>query len=361
MNRSKTRIFIGGMTCVNCQNKIETALLHTAGIETARVSYQNGTADLVYDPDWITLEEIQQVIRDAGYEVLSEKARNKQKPGRAAHILIVIAVLYVLLENSGILNRLVPSQLADTRMGYGMLFVIGLLTSVHCIAMCGGINLSQCIQQKRTETGNGASILGSALLYNLGRVISYTVIGAILGFAGMLIGGGSGVGISLFSSGYFENHCRYFHGSHGNQYAGYFSGTAAFYPTDPTVSGWQGKPEKGWQPTAFYSRDVERAYAVRTAAVDADCSAGFGKSAGGCFFYVYVQSWNGTTDAGTGLVRIVAWKTVYETGHGNRGGSGSGSGACDAVPGIQFVGPSGWDGRKPGRRNPAFGWTEYGS
>ena len=74
MNRSKTRIFIGGMTCVNCQNKIETALLHTAGIEIARVSYQNGTADLVYDPDWITLEEIQQVIRDAGYEVLSEEA-----------------------------------------------------------------------------------------------------------------------------------------------------------------------------------------------------------------------------------------------------------------------------------------------
>ena len=124
MNRSKTRIFIGGMTCVNCQNKIETALLHTAGIEIARVSYQNGTADLVYDPDWITLEEIQQVIRDAGYEVLSEKARNKQKPGRAAHILIVIAVLYVLLENSGILNRLVPSQLADTRMGYGMLLAM---------------------------------------------------------------------------------------------------------------------------------------------------------------------------------------------------------------------------------------------
>ena len=47
MNRSKTRIFIGGMTCVNCQNKIETALLHTAGIEIARVSYQNGTADLI--------------------------------------------------------------------------------------------------------------------------------------------------------------------------------------------------------------------------------------------------------------------------------------------------------------------------
>lgn len=233
MNRSKIRIFIGGMTCVNCQNKIETALLHTAGIETARVSYQNGTADLVYDPDWITLEEIQQVIRDAGYEVLSEKARNKQKPGRAAHILIVIAVLYALLENSGILNRLVPSQLADTRMGYGMLFVIGLLTSVHCIAMCGGINLSQCIQQKRTETGNGASVLGSALLYNLGRVISYTVIGAILGFAGMLIGGGSGVGISLFLQGILKIIAGIFMVLMGINMLGIFPGLRRFTPQIP--------------------------------------------------------------------------------------------------------------------------------
>ena len=233
MNRSKIRIFIGGMTCVNCQNKIETALLHTAGIETARVSYQNGTADLVYDPDWITLEEIQQVIRDAGYEVLSEKARNKQKPGRAAHILIVIAVLYALLENSGILNRLVPSQLADTRMGYGMLFVIGLLTSVHCIAMCGGINLSQCIQQKRTETGNGASVLRSALLYNLGRVISYTVIGAILGFAGMLIGGGSGVGISIFLQGILKIIAGIFMVLMGVNMLGIFPGLRRFTPQIP--------------------------------------------------------------------------------------------------------------------------------
>lgn len=233
MNRSKTRFFIGGMTCVNCQNKIETALLHMAGIETARVSYQNGTADLVYDPDWITLEEIQQVIRDAGYEVLSEKARNKQKPGRAAHILIVIAVLYALLENSGILNRLAPSQLADTRMGYGMLFVIGLLTSVHCIAMCGGINLSQCIPQKRTETGNGASVLGPALFYNLGRVISYTVIGAILGLAGMLIGGGSGAGLSLFLQGILKIIAGIFMVLMGINMLGIFPGLRRFTPQIP--------------------------------------------------------------------------------------------------------------------------------
>ncbi|MFR7840438.1 MAG: sulfite exporter TauE/SafE family protein [Blautia massiliensis (ex Durand et al. 2017)] len=30
---------------------------------------------------------------------------------------------------------------------------VGLLTSVHCIAMCGGINLSQCIPVADDDNG----------------------------------------------------------------------------------------------------------------------------------------------------------------------------------------------------------------
>ena len=60
-------------------------------------------------------------------------------------------------------------------MGYGALFVIGLITSVHCIAMCGGINLSQTLSSEK----NG-SMLRNSLQYNIGRVISYSVIGGIL-------------------------------------------------------------------------------------------------------------------------------------------------------------------------------------
>lgn len=77
-------------------------------------------------------------------------------------------------------------------MGYGMLFVIGLITSVHCIAMCGGINLSQCVPREHPDQTGAAAALLPAVLYNLGRVISYTAIGFLLGFAGLLIGGGAG-------------------------------------------------------------------------------------------------------------------------------------------------------------------------
>lgn len=39
-------------------------------------------------------------------------------------------------------------------MSYGLLVVIGLLTSVHCVAMCGGINLSQCARVQQPSTGS---------------------------------------------------------------------------------------------------------------------------------------------------------------------------------------------------------------
>ena len=106
--------------------------------------------------------------------------------------LAIIAALYYLLQSFGILNNMVPSRLADSGMGYGMLFVIGLISSVHCIAMCGGIGLSQSLSANKQ-----ANSLLPAMLYNCGRVCSYTMIGLILGFAGSLIGGGTDVGVPL--------------------------------------------------------------------------------------------------------------------------------------------------------------------
>jgi sulfite exporter TauE/SafE/plastocyanin domain-containing protein len=72
-----------------------------------------------------------------------------------------------------------------------MLFIIGLVTSVHCAAMCGGINLSQCIpaapQEGERREGKHRQVLFPAVLYNTGRVISYTVTGGIVGALGSVV------------------------------------------------------------------------------------------------------------------------------------------------------------------------------
>jgi hypothetical protein len=71
-------------------------------------------------------------------------------------------------------------------------FIIGLLGGVHCVGMCGGIMnaLSFAIPQQPQATARIASTL---LLYNLGRVFSYSLAGTMIGGLGMLLQGPSGI------------------------------------------------------------------------------------------------------------------------------------------------------------------------
>lgn len=199
----KGQLHIGGMTCVNCQNKIEKKLQNTAGIVSARVSFAKGTADIEFDTDIISLSNIIRIIEKLDYQILPPKQKTPNNLQRTAGLLILIFALYWLLQQFGILNLLAPGRLADTKMGYGMLFVTGLVTSVHCIAMCGGINLSQCLPRRESsaakESQNPAFL--PAFLYNFGRVISYTVIGLLLGTVGMLFGSSQEMGLSLLLQG----------------------------------------------------------------------------------------------------------------------------------------------------------------
>ena len=57
-------------------------------------------------------------------------------------------------------------------------FIIGLLGSVHCIGMCGPIVLALPGEQKPGR------FIVSRLLYNSGRVVTYTLLGIIMGLIG---------------------------------------------------------------------------------------------------------------------------------------------------------------------------------
>lgn len=192
---------ISGMTCVNCQNRIERKLNNTAGVAKASVSYSAGTAEVTFDTDIISLEDIISVIEGLDYRVLQEHQKGGQSLSHRACTLVIILCLYILLQHFGILNLLVPDRLADGDMGYGMLFLVGLLTSVHCIAMCGGINLSQCVPRGSGEMGRRGGAFMPGLLYNLGRVISYTLIGFLLGLVGYGLGGGGRAGLPTLLQG----------------------------------------------------------------------------------------------------------------------------------------------------------------
>ena len=198
MNATTKRLIIGGMTCPHCQARVQQALLGVPGVARAQVSYDRGTADVTLDPEKATLAALRAAIEGAGYRLLDAPERTSLL--RAAGYLLLMAALFMLLQATGLLNRLAPGQLAQSGMGYGMLFLVGLMTSVHCVAMCGGISLSQSLPGGQAQAKSSTrQALTPALLYNAGRVISYTLTGLIFGTLGMLFGAGLDTSLSVLA------------------------------------------------------------------------------------------------------------------------------------------------------------------
>jgi sulfite exporter TauE/SafE/copper chaperone CopZ len=183
-------IMIDGMTCVNCERRIEKKLGSLCGVVSSKVSYGGGKVDVRFDESKIGLSAIERGIENLDYKVVHGRSplQSKSNVLKFIGILIVLIALFMILNTLHLSNFFNVFPTAKAGMGYGMLFVIGLLTSLHCVAMCGGINLSQCVTKSEVPlTEKKAANLRPSFLYNFGRVISYTVIGGIVGAIGSVV------------------------------------------------------------------------------------------------------------------------------------------------------------------------------
>jgi sulfite exporter TauE/SafE/copper chaperone CopZ len=206
-NLTTKTLRVDGMTCTSCEDRIERKLKSTQGITDVRASFADGSVRVTCDTDVIGFDAAAKIIEDLDYRVMGEN-----EPARAARVdilkVIWVAValyeLYAILDRFGLLDIFYAFPEAKAGMGWGMLFTIGLLTSMHCIAMCGGINLSQSVSKSKSQplSSNPSSLpramaervyggrfaaLRAGFLYNMGRVASYTIIGGLVGALGSVV------------------------------------------------------------------------------------------------------------------------------------------------------------------------------
>ena len=210
---------IQGMTCTSCEHHIENHLSHLAGVHAVKASFTRAQAMVRYDPALVTVRQIEAELAQMDYPVVKgavsatrvttqksskqtsarpQAAPGPSKRGQLLSTAIILVGLFLVLRRLGVASWFNVFPQAEAGMGYGLLFIIGLLTSVHCVAMCGGINLSQCLPRVVPDKGSGAcGATGSSgsrwqtvkpsLLYNMGRVVSYTVIGGLVGALGSVL------------------------------------------------------------------------------------------------------------------------------------------------------------------------------
>ena len=72
-----------------------------------------------------------------------------------------------------------------------VVFTLGLVSSLHCVQMCGPIVLSYSVALDQLKTVPGRtslSLLWGHLTYNAGRILTYALLGAVAGSAGKAVG-----------------------------------------------------------------------------------------------------------------------------------------------------------------------------
>lgn len=169
---------VSGMACPACEKKVSKALQELAGVASVQASFAKGSVKITADRE-VLPEEVSAALEGAGYALA---AANSASVSSKVVALIVAAfvALYLVLKGTGTLaifgNFPEPGESASLLA----LFFVGALTSFHCIAMCGGINLSQSVVAAK----NGRSPVRSNLEYQGGRLVSYTLVGGIVGLVG---------------------------------------------------------------------------------------------------------------------------------------------------------------------------------
>lgn len=185
MNKHSIFIGIKGIYCEHCITVITNRLKSMAGVTD--VSIRNNVAHVTGEalPD---NDAFIQAIRELGYETddkcISSRRRDVVPHIKPADFIMLLSILiliaYLCRRIFGFdIFTLIPT--IDSSITYGMLVVTGLLTSLHCVCMCGALNLAASVES------NSIRDYKRPLLYNTGRILSYTITGGIVGLIGGVI------------------------------------------------------------------------------------------------------------------------------------------------------------------------------
>lgn len=176
----KIYVKIDGITCDHCRMKITKALQQIKNVNT--ISFDGHIAEVTYKGKLNKKDIVNSIIKIDYYTDLKMISNNKKalkhtmSMGQFLKILIIIILLAIILNMLFGFNIFNMIPVINSKTTYSMLFVTGLLTSVHCISMCGAINLLASSSIKRN--------FKKPFLYNLGRLVSYTIIGGLVGLIG---------------------------------------------------------------------------------------------------------------------------------------------------------------------------------
>ncbi len=197
----KETIKTKGMHCPSCEKIIEKAALSIEGVKEVKSNFTNETTIIEFDESKTNLDTIKHTISEKGYgceiNKTEEKTTSKEQANEEYYSLPKINSKYFFFAGSllfllglfWIIKYSFSFNLPEITPGMGLavIFLVGILTSFHCVGMCGGFVLSYTTKDAMNTQQNKKSKFLSHLKYGSGKTITYVILGALFGLLGSFV------------------------------------------------------------------------------------------------------------------------------------------------------------------------------
>ena len=188
------KVYVDGMHCASCEVLIERKLKKVAGVESVSINHATGRGRLTCS-QVPSLDALNDAIKADGYHIRADGAPQPEvlatsfRPSQRHYLelggifVIIVAVLFALQRLD-----LIPALGFSETMSYGLIFGIGMVAAVStCMAVTGGLLVAVAAKYNELHTKvSGFQKFKPHLYFNAGRIVSYTVFGALIGYLGSM-------------------------------------------------------------------------------------------------------------------------------------------------------------------------------
>jgi len=174
------KYFVSGMHCASCELLVEKKLLRIKGVKSVEASAGKGEVIIEYEGSKPEAAKLNQIFKEDNY-CFSENVANEKSQKTSGGSFVQPAIFALLLIIGFLLlgkSRIGELISVNSNSSLPMFFAFGLLAGISsCAALVGGMVLSLSKQWSKQKTK-------PHLLFNAGRLLSYAILGGVLGGIG---------------------------------------------------------------------------------------------------------------------------------------------------------------------------------
>lgn len=174
--------YVQGMHCNACTLLVDSELSNMPQVLSAHSRLKDYSVEVVGDfgdqmPEQIA-ESLSVSLLPHGYVLRTTSTQSTPRWSEFAFaipVALVLIILFVVLQKIGIVNMVDAQQ-----MTYGTVFLIGVIASLStCMAVVGGLVLSMS-----ATFAKGGDNIKPQLMFHIGRIVSFFVLGGLIGTLG---------------------------------------------------------------------------------------------------------------------------------------------------------------------------------